>query len=261
MKLANSWVEDAPTATVLEAFHDEVEEHDEVDEAKDGCGGVAWQQYVLKKPRTSNKMLHELAREIRGVEKERRKKLTTTHYKTIFDKWEAASRPSLRAGHDYFTELLAKLDCVTVPKGETLQAAFERAKGKEPPSNVVLTCNEGVQLFASLCRELQEMAGDQPIMLHQLSVAKLFDHSSHRTISNWIRALKTLGVLKPAEAAIPRARAGRYFYVGLNDDSQVTGAKKDASLPTTGATLPANGEAGAVESRLMNESRVRGREL
>ena len=39
MKLAESWTEDAPTGTALESFHDEVEEHDEVDEAKDGCGG------------------------------------------------------------------------------------------------------------------------------------------------------------------------------------------------------------------------------
>ena len=44
MKLAESWVEDAPARTALEGFHDEVhdevEEVDEVDEAKDGCGGV-----------------------------------------------------------------------------------------------------------------------------------------------------------------------------------------------------------------------------
>ena len=37
MKLADSWVEDVPTATALEGFHDEV---DEVDEPKDGVGGV-----------------------------------------------------------------------------------------------------------------------------------------------------------------------------------------------------------------------------
>jgi hypothetical protein len=213
MKLANSWVEDAPTATALEHFHDEVEEHDEVDEAKDGCGGVVWQPYALKKPHTSNKMLHELAREIRGVEKKRGKKLTVTQYKTIFDKWERASRPFLRPGHDYFTDFLAKLDCVTVPKGETLRAAFERAKAKPPPAKILTLPNIQVRFFASLCRELQEMAGDQPFMLHQTSVAKLFGHSSHRTISNRIRALKTLGMLKLAEAAIPNARAARYFYV------------------------------------------------
>jgi hypothetical protein len=212
MNLANSWVEDAPAPTALEAFHDEVEEHDEVDEAKDGCGGVGWQPYVLTEANTSNKMLHELARETRGVEKRRGEKLRA-RYKAIFDKWESASLPFLRAGHDYFTEFLAKLDCVTVPKGETLQAAFERAKRREPPAKVLVVRNEGVRVLASLCRELQEMAGDEPIMLCQMRVAKLFGHSSHRTISNWIRALKTLEVLKLAEAAIPNARAARYFYV------------------------------------------------
>jgi hypothetical protein len=213
MKLAESWIEDAPTGTALEGFHDEVEEVDEVDEAKDGCGGVRWQPYVLKKPHTSNKMLHELTREIRGVEKKRGKKLAATQYKTIFDRWESASRPFLRPGQDYFTELLAKLNCVTIPKGETLRAAFERAKTKLPPAKILVHPNKEVRLLASLCRELQEMAGDQPLMLCQTSVAKLFGLSSHRTISNWIRALKTLGVLKLAEAAIPNARAARYSYI------------------------------------------------
>jgi hypothetical protein len=213
MKLAESWTEDAPTGTALEGFHDEVEEVDEVDEAKDGCGGVVWQPYVLTKTKSSNKLLHQLAREIRGMEKKHGKKLTVAQYKTIFDNWQSASRPFLRAGHDYFSELLAKLDCVTVPKGETLQAAFERAKRREPPSRVLVVPNDGVRLLASLCRELQNMAGDQPFMLCQMSVAKLFGHLSHRNISNWIRALKTLGVLKLAEPAIRMARTARYFYI------------------------------------------------
>jgi len=213
MKLAESWVEDAPTGTASRYFHDEVQEVDEVDEAEDGCGGGEWQPYVLKKPNTSNKQLHELAREIKGVEKRRCQKMTVTQYKAIYQKWEHDSRPFLRLGHDYFTEFLAKLDCVNVPKGETLQAAFERAKRREPPSKVLIVLNEGVRLLASLCRELQEMVGDQPIMLHQVSVSKLFGHSSHRTVSNWIRALKTMGVLKVAEAAVANARAARYFYL------------------------------------------------
>jgi len=210
MKFLDSWPEDAPTVTALECFHDEVEE---VDEAKDGCVGVVWQPYVLKKPQTSSKMLFELAREIRGVERERSKKLSTAQYKAIFDKWEAASRLFLRPGHDYFTEFLAKLDLVTVPKRETLKAAFERAKTKSPPEKVLIHPNKEVRWLASLCRELQDMAGDQEFMLHQMSIAGLFGHSSHRNISNWIRALKTLGILKPAKAAIPNARAARYFYL------------------------------------------------
>ena len=123
------------------------------------------------------------------------------------------SQPFLRTGHNYFTEFLAKLDCVTIPKGETLQAAFERAKRRKAPLKVLVIPNEGVQLLASLRREPQEMAGDQPFMLRQMTVAKVFGHSSHRSISNWIRALKTIGILKLAEPAISGVRAARYFYV------------------------------------------------
>src|SRR5260370_19267757 len=135
--LADSWIENDPISPVSGDFHDEVEEHDEVDETEDGCGGVQWELQVLKKGRTSNKMLHELARDVRGVEKARRKRFSIRQYKFLIDQWAAASKPYLRPGHDYFTECLAKLDCVTVPKGETLQEAFERAKLQEPPSEVL----------------------------------------------------------------------------------------------------------------------------
>ena len=212
MKLANSWVQEPPTKTPSGHLYDEYEESDELDESKDGCGGVVWQPYVLKRAHTRNKMLHELAREIRGVEKRRGKKMAVAQYKAISDKWESASKPFLRPGHDYFTDLLAKLDCVIVPKGETLKAAFERAKTKPPPAKVLIHQNTEVRLLASLCRELQEMAGDQPFMLCQMSVAHLFGHSSHRTISNWIKVLKILDMLKVAEPW-SWGKAARYFYI------------------------------------------------
>jgi hypothetical protein len=212
MKLANSWSQEAPTAILSGELYDESEEYDEVDESKDGCGVcVQWRKYVLNKGRTSDTILFELAREVRGVEQRRGKRLTVTQYKAICDKWEDASRPSLRKGHDYFPEFLAKLDRVTMPKGETLGTAFERAKLRQPPSKV-LVVNKDLQLLASLCRELQEMFGDQPIMLCQTSIAKLFT-VSQQTISEWIRALKTLEVLRLAEPAIKNARAARYYFI------------------------------------------------
>jgi len=212
MKLADSWVEELPTAIPSKQLYDEYEELDEVDESKDGCGGVAWGDYVLKKSRTSNRMLLELARAVRGEEIRRGKSLSPTEYKTIFDKWEDASRPFLRKGHDYFTEFLAKLSIVTMPKGETLESAFKRAKGKQPPSKVSLVPNKGLRSLASLCRELQEMFHDQPIMLCQTSIAKLFK-VSQQTISEWIRALRTLDVLRLAEPAVRNARAARYYFI------------------------------------------------
>ena len=210
MKLAGSWIEKPPDSIPAKGFHDEAEEVDEVDEVKDGCGGVRWQLYVLKKKQTSNKLLHELAREVKGVEKSRGKRLSAAQYETIYNKWEAASRPYLRPAVDYFTEFLAKLDCVRVPKGETLKAAYDRAKGKSPPNILLCHPNPDVRLFASLCRELQEMAGDQPFMLCQMSVARLFNHSHHRNISNWIRALKTLSLLTVAQQW-KLGRSTRYF--------------------------------------------------
>jgi hypothetical protein len=157
-------------------------------------------------------MLLELARAVRGEEIRRGKSLSPTEYKTIFDKWEDASRPFLRKGHDYFTEFLAKLSIVTMPKGETLESAFKRAKGKQPPSKVSLVPNKGLRSLASLCRELQEMFRDQPIMLCQTSIAKLFK-VSQQTISEWIRALGTLDVLRLAEPAVRNARAARYYFI------------------------------------------------
>ena len=213
MKLAEDWMHGQVAVAKIGPFHDEVEEVDEVDEAEDGCGGVEWQKYVLTRPHTSNKLLHELAREIRGVGKRRNRKLNGNQYKAIFGKWELASEPFLRPGDDYFTELLAKLNCVTVPKGETLSAAFERAQQTEPPAKLVDIPHQGLRLLGSLCRELQEMAGDQPIMLHQVSIARLFGHSHWRTIGNWIKALKTLGLLKLTDPAVARKKTARYFYI------------------------------------------------
>jgi hypothetical protein len=193
-------------------LYDEYEEYDELDDSKDGCGGVQWWKYVLNKSRTSNKMLHELAREVRGVETKRGKPLPGTQYKTICDKWEDASRSFLRPNTDYFAKFLAKLSSVTIPKGETLRTAFGRAKRRQPPSKVLFLSNKELQLLASLCRELQEMAGDQPIMLCQTQIAKLFT-VAQQTISEWIRALKTLRVLRLAEAAIKNHRAARYYFI------------------------------------------------
>jgi hypothetical protein len=211
MKLANSWVE-TPTAVPSGQLYDEYEESDEVDESKDGCGGVCWWQYVLNKSRTSNTMLLELAREVRGIEKRQGKQLKLRQYKAIYSNWENASRRFLRKGQDYFTQFLAKLDRVTMPKGETLGTAFARAKVRPPPSRVADVPNNDLRLLASLCGELQEMFGDQPIMLHQVSIAKLFD-VSQQTISTWIHALKTVGVLRLAEPAIKNARAARYYFI------------------------------------------------
>ena len=211
MKLVNSWAEEAPPVAPLGQLYDESEEYDELDESKDGCGGVQWWKYVLNKG-GSNTTLFQLARSVRGVEKRRGKPLTVAQYKTICSKWKEASGRFLRPNEDYFTKFLAKLNRVSMPEGETLQTAFERAKLREPPSKVMDVPSDGLRLLASLCGELQELFGDQPIMLCQAQIAKLFK-VTQQTISTWIAALRTLEVLKLAEPAIKNLRAARYYFI------------------------------------------------
>jgi hypothetical protein len=191
-------------------LYDEYEEYDEVDESKDGCGGVEWWKYVLNKSGTSNKMLHELARDVKGVEKKRSKSLTVRQYKRICSNWENASRRFLRRGEDYFTQFLAKLDRVCMPKGETLGSAFERAKLRQAPSKLLDVPSNDLRLLASLCSELQEMFGDQPIMLHQVSIAKLFD-VSQQTISTWIHALNG-GSAETRRGSHPEGQSGEILF-------------------------------------------------
>lgn len=224
MKLADKWTEPVAASVASTDLHDEVEEHDEADEVEDGCGAVCVESYVLKAAQTSNKMLHELAREVRGVEVKRGKRFVMRQYETIFRRWESASRPYLRAGHDYFTEFLAKLDVVLVPKGETLRGALDRAKKQPPPAEILQHPNSQVRLFASLCRELHRMGGGKQIMLDQKSISRLFN-CTWQTIGNWIKALKTIGVLKLAEPAVKRQRAARYFYAA-SDAAEEGKAKK-----------------------------------
>jgi hypothetical protein len=72
--------------------------------------------------------------------------------------------------------------------------------------------NHRVRLLASLCGELQEMVIDRPFMPCHMSFAKLFGHSSHRTTSNWIKALKVLEILRIAEPW-KQGKVTRYFYI------------------------------------------------
>jgi len=74
---------------------------------------------------------------------------------------------------------------------------------------VLLVPNKELQLLASLPGRFKRWPEDRPIMLCQTHIAKLFT-VAQQTISEWIRALKTLQVLRLAEPAVKKARAVRY---------------------------------------------------
>ena len=202
-------------------LHNEDKEYDEDNEVKegnedeDGVEGV-WcvingQSCVLSKSGTSNQQLHTLARKVRGLEKRSGKALSFNQYQALFRKWESASKPFLRSENDYLSEFLAKLSLVKIPEGETLEAAFKKAQGSQPPAKLQKYPVADVRLFGSLCRELHTMSKGQAIMLAQKSIAKLFN-CTHQTISIWIGVLKTLGMLELVKRGSPGKPASTYFY-------------------------------------------------
>jgi hypothetical protein len=196
----------------------EDEEIKEDDENEDGgawvCGvwkAINGQECILTKPSSSNRQLFNLARRVVASEKRRGKKLSTNQYLTVFKQWESASRLFLRSGNDYLSEFLAKLSSVKIPAGETLEAAFRKAQGTQAPEKLREYPNTDVQLFGSLCRELHSMSNGQQIMLAQQPIAELFG-CDPRTISNWIRALMTLDLLKLDKKGFKGKSASTYFY-------------------------------------------------
>jgi len=196
----------------------EDEEVQEDDEYEDGVcvvgvwGEINGQECVLTKSGTSNRLLHLLARKVKGVEARAGKSFSLKQYQAVFKKWETASRPFLRSGNDYLSEFLAKLSCVKVPEGETLSEAFRKAQGAHTPAKLQDYPNAVVQHFGCLCRELHSMSNGQPIMLAQKPIAELFG-CDPRTISNWIRALMTLDLLKLDKKGFKGKSASTYFYL------------------------------------------------
>jgi hypothetical protein len=59
------------------------------------------------------------------------------------------------------------------------------------------------------------MASDQSLMLCQEERREAVQTSDHRNVSNWIKALKTLGILR---VAVPwsKGRATRYLLPGMS---------------------------------------------
>jgi hypothetical protein len=169
---------------------------------------------VLKKPRTSNKMLHELARAVRGIEIKRGKSLNSCPVQNDLQQLGRTIAPVLRRGHDYFTEFLAKLSIVTKPEGETLESAFQGSQSRQPPSKVLPVPNEGLQSLASLCRELQEMFRDQPH--HAVPSGHCEAVQSIAADHLRLDSCAQNAACPETEPAIKNVKAARYYFIEWN---------------------------------------------
>jgi DNA-binding transcriptional ArsR family regulator len=196
---------------------EETEEIDETDERED-VEGVVWgeiRQAVdecrLLAPQTSNKLLFQLARRVRGIEKRFHYRFAPILLRKIFDKWETLNHNFLRSGHDYFVEFCEKLTLVRQPYGDTLSSAIESARNQSPLVRVLVIRDPEAHLLASVCCELQVRAGREPFYLISRAYAKLTGRA-HSTIASWLKAFRTLGIIELVEQGRP-GYGSRYRYI------------------------------------------------
>jgi len=187
-------------------------------EARDDVEKMEWeeiQQVIaecrLRATHTSNNLLFQLARRVMGLERRFHHRYSPILLRKIFDMWEALSRDFLRLGHDYFVEFCVKLAVVRQPYGEKLASVIEAARHKSPPRQVLLIHDPDAHLLASVCRELQLRARDEPFYLIGRAYAILTGRA-HSTIALWLKAFQTLGIIIVVEQG-RQGYGSRYRYV------------------------------------------------
>lgn len=180
---------------------EEIEETEEIKELEetDVVREEVWRELnaaieacILPFPNTSNRILFQLARRVRAIEKRHHSRLAPVLLRKVFNGWEAGNQTFLRPVNDYYCEFLGKLQAVRQPWGENLKSALESAY-LEPPSVRVQTIRDpDAHVLASLCRELQRRAGTEPFYLIGRACAELLGRP-HSTVAMWLRAFRTLG--------------------------------------------------------------------
>ena len=167
---------------------------------------------ALTSPKTSRYRQFAFARRIKAIERCHEVKLTPRQHAAIYERWHKRNRAFLTLGRDYFAEYLARFSSVRFPEGEKLKVAYQRALTATPTSRVLCYPIEVAHVLANLCRELQLVAGDKPFFLSCRSAAKLMD-VHYTTVSQWLRAFQTLGILKLVE----RGKLGSSKEKGVQD--------------------------------------------
>jgi AraC-like DNA-binding protein len=171
----------------------------------------------------SNKRLFLLARGIKALEKRLGREYSQTELRKIVDEWCEGATPFLREGQsrdDYWFEFLYGYERVKCPLGEeVITRAWTRAKKLAPPKIAGRFEQEKVRQLVALCRELQQIAGDESFYLSCRTVARLFHHETHTTAARWLRGLRHSKIIRVTEQGGPETnKASRYKYLHPLDE-------------------------------------------
>jgi hypothetical protein len=175
---------------------------------------------------TVKKGLWQLARDVRGLQKQIGQKLTNTELMLAFDEWYRLSEQVLDPAKrdDYLAAFLAKLAKVRRPTGEkgdalneALAVVSKLSADELPVIPGIPNAPDKLRRVAALHRELsrRSIRKDKAHFLTCRDTAKLFPGLSHQTAWNINGALAELGVIKvvrPGDAR-PGGKASHFRYL------------------------------------------------
>jgi CHC2 zinc finger len=173
---------------------------------------------------TVKKALWQLARDLRGMEKQIGRKLSNSELMLVFDGWHQLSQPFLdpaKTRDDYLEAFLAKPAKVRIPTGEgdTLNRALETVAKLSPDELPVIPkiphASERLRRVAALHRELSRLCGGKTYFLTCRDTAKVFPGLRHQAAWNINGALAQLGVVEVVRAGDPHpgGRASQFRYL------------------------------------------------
>jgi hypothetical protein len=146
-------------------------------------------QSACNKRTTAKQGLWQLARDLRGVQKQLGRKLSNSELMLAFDEWHRPSEPFLdpaKPRDDYLEAFLAKLRKVHTPTGEgdrlnkALATAAKLSSDELPAIPEMPNESERLRRGAALHRELSRLRGGKPYFLTCRDTARLFPGLSHQ---------------------------------------------------------------------------------
>ena len=183
-------------------------------------------------PRKNHISLFELARGVRGLKAQSGSSFSSEKLEEIFNQWHQRNS-YLRKGQsreDYYFEYLESLEGVQYPfaQEDVLQSALENARSSTPPPETTHFEDKRMKLLASICRELQLMAGDRAFFVSCRKAAILVGHKSYKTVNRWLIGLSKMNnpLLKVTNRGGPHSnKANRYRYLGTLERQPVATPK------------------------------------
>jgi hypothetical protein len=172
-------------------------------------------------PHENHRLLFDLARAVKRLEKQRGREYSDREMKQIFfNPWYDRSTAFLRPDQTkdgYWFEFQEAYERAKYPLGEdVLGKAWARVWSEPPPAEAHEFDDEETWRLVALCRNLQAATGNAPFFLSCRTVQRLlckkFEMDAHRLL----KGLQRHGLLEEAEkGSMAGRRATRWWFVPL----------------------------------------------